>query len=497
MKKRMERIYKVSKEKFKVGYQESKGMIHQHLWLELLFMVALALVVSGLVFLTVSHFIYSIGIGKRIHITYAESRSYIQEAILERVARINEVTSHLEDEEEIVESIENILDSSFDEYYVSSAQNYLVDGSGKVMYQNGVVESLNLNKVIQKANNNQYSVDQDKFIVIYPVIIKDEICYLYNESTLQPFSDKEFTNIGNILAFIAAVAMFILIIFRVTRDKISYIEYLSACLDEISKGDLEYEIEVIGEDELARVAKSITHMENEIRYQIAEQIKVEKSKNELITNVAHDLRTPLTSIIGYIGLVKDNHYEHEEAAKYLEIAYNKAEKLKVIIEDLFELTKLHQGDVALKKSEISLYNLLNQLIEELMPLANDKNIEIEAYIDSTDTIINVDVAKITRVFENLIENAIKYSPENETIYIEMKSTKRNLYVAVSNSSQFISQEEINKFFERFYRADKSRNSTGGSGLGLAIAKNIIELHGGKIEARLVSDLLCFKVLLPK
>ena len=170
----------------------------------------------------------------------------------------------------------------------------------------------------------------------------------------------------------------------------------------------------------------------------------------------------------------------------------------MIIEDLFELTKLHQHGVQLNKVSVSLSNLLNQLIEELMPLANEKQIEIETYIDTNNTSVWVDIGKITRVFENLIENAIKYSPEGETIYVELKSVKDYVYIAVSNPTEIVSQEEIDKFFERFYRADKSRNSSaGGSGLGLAIAKNIVELHGGEIKASLNQDLICFKVTLSK
>ena len=487
---------KMSTEKVKSFYKKSKGTIQENLWLEVLFMVSLALLVSGMVFLVVSHFLYSVGLGREIYINYDDSRAYIQEEILNRVAWINEISDR-ESETDIEKNIKQVIEQEFSSNFVNSSQTYLVDSTGKIMYQNGIIESLNLAKVIKKANANEYSDEHNKFVGIYPVIIKDEVCYLYNESTLEPFSYREFTNIGNIIAFITSAAMFILIIFRLTRDKIAYVEYLSACLNEISKGNLDYNIEVVGTDELARVADSITHMENELKYQIATQIKTEKSKNELVTNVAHDLRTPLTSIIGYIGLVKSRRENDSEMNKYLEIAYNKAEKLKMIIEDLFELTKLHQGSVILKKTEVSIGNLLNQLIEELMPLANEKNIQIEAYITSKNTNIYVDAAKITRVFENLIENAIKYSPENESIYVELKETQNNLYIAVSNPSPKIPQEEIDKFFERFYRADQSRNSAGGSGLGLAIAKNIVELHGGSIEAKYIVDLLCFKIILPK
>lgn len=502
MRKRVIRIInkQEKKEKLLSIYEKSKDTINQHIWIELLFMVALSLLVSSIVFLIVSHFIYSTDIGKREHITYDESRAYIQEEFLDKVAQINEIASEDYDEERIKQRVTEIVEEMYLEpRYVADTQTYLVDGSGKIMYQDGIVESLNLIKVIQRTNNNEYSDERDKFLAIYPVIINNEVCYLYTESTLQPFIYREFTDIGNVMAIIAAIAMFIIIIFRLTRNKIAYLEYLSNCLGEISTGNLDYEIDVIGEDELAQVAKAITHMENELKYQVDAQIKVEKSKNELVTNVAHDLRTPLTSIIGYIGLVKARGYQtQEEADKYLEIAYNKAEKLKVIIEDLFELSKLHQQGVRLNKSNISLSNLLNQLIEELMPLANEKQIEIETYIDTSNTNVCIDIDKMTRVFENLIENAIKYCPEDETIYVELKSSRDHLYVAVSNPTETIPEEEIDKFFERFYRADKSRNtSAGGSGLGLAIAKNIVELHSGEIKANMKNDLICFKVMLPR
>lgn len=396
--------------------------------------------------------------------------------------------------------VKQILDNTLrDDFFYSGSITYLVDGTGKIKYQDGVVDSLNLINAIQKANNNVANGDSSKFIGIYPVTLNNEVYYLYNETVIEPFYHTVHTDLGNILGFIAGAGLFILIIFRLTRDKVAYIEYLCECLGEISKGDLNYKIEVIGEDELAEVAESITDMENKLRYQIEAQVQVEKSKNELVTNVAHDLRTPLTSIIGYIGLVKNGgNHNKEEQAKYLEIAYTKAEKLKVLIEDLFELTKFHQQAIKLKKEVISISNLINQLIEELMPLASDKDIEIETYIDNIGTIAEVDIQKMTRVFENLIENSIKYSPLGEVVYVELRSTEDNIYIAVSNAFENISPEEVSYFFERFYRADKSRNSmAGGSGLGLAIAKNIVELHDGDIKATINQDLISFKIRLPR
>ncbi|WP_054743055.1 HAMP domain-containing sensor histidine kinase [Cellulosilyticum ruminicola] len=381
--------------------------------------------------------------------------------------------------------------------YCSLSEVYFTDSTGKLVYFDNNVVQVDLAKCIQSVNQNY---NDSAYKAIYPVVLDDTIYYLYIGATLEEETyygcNEDF---GNIIGFMAAVAVFILLVTRLTKDKIAYIEYLSSCLGEISKGDLSYNIEVVGEDELARVAQNITIMEQEINSQIDAQIKAEKAKNELVTNVAHDLRTPLTSIIGYMGLVKEGAYQtQEEYDKYLNIAYEKSQKLKVIIEDLFELTKLHQDSVKLNKEMISISNLLNQLIEELMPLANEKNIEIQTYIDPTTAEVNVDVAKITRVFENLIENAIKYSEEGNAVYVELKEFSKSVYVAVSNYCDNIPQEEVDKFFERFYRADQSRNSqAGGSGLGLAIAKNIVELHGGKINAKVNGDLISFKVGLPK
>lgn len=380
-------------------------------------------------------------------------------------------------------------------------ETYLIDGKGEIMYQESFIQSLDIVKVIKKAsgNNGKSYGEGNAFTSIYPVIYNNEVYYLFNDSILRGETHYYYNAIGYIIGFIGGAGLFVFLVFKFTKRKIEYIEYLSYCLGEISKGDLAYEVEVVGKDELAKVARDITHMENEIKLQIEAQMRAEKVKNELITNVAHDLRTPLTSIIGYIGLVKEKRFEtQEEEEKYLEIAYAKSEKLKALIEDLFEFTKLNNQAVALRKEAMSVTNLMNQLVEELMPLAEDKGITIDTHIEVKDTTIKADIQKITRVFENLIENAVKYSQEGETIYVEVREAGEEIFVVVKNRCVQMPQGDINRLFDRFYRADESRNSmAGGSGLGLAIAKNIVELHGGKIWASKVDDLISFSVRLQK
>lgn len=477
-------------------YNMISEQIKKSIRLEILYVVGIAFTIAFVTFFLVDKVINHTSIGSDSYISYEQSRREMESSLLEIVRELNALEEDEIDEEGQL-TIESIIERGDNSYWTTESSNYLVDGAGKLLYKDSYIESLDLIKVIQKSGENGDDSPQ-AFYAVYPVSVNDQVCYLINQSTLRGNQMEYYNSLGKILGFIAAVGTFVLILFREIDKKIAYIEYLSECLGEIAKGDLSYKIEIVGKDELAQVARDITKMEDELNKQIDAQIRAEQSKNELVSNVAHDLRTPLTSIIGYIGLLKDKAYKtKEEQESYLNIAYSKSEKLKDIIEDLFELTKLYQNVGGLNKTRISLNNLLNQLIEELMPLAKEKEIDIEAYIDEHNIMLEADATKIIRVFENLIENAIKYTEVGESIYVEVKAAPHGAYIAVSNPCQDIKAEEVSRLFERFYRRDEARNSEiGGSGLGLAIAKNIVDLHGGAISAKLLRDLISFKVYLP-
>ncbi len=599
------------KEKAKAIYTDTKGNVLKSLKLEILAMVAIGLGVSVVAFSMVKTAINQTGIGRGVYLSYDESKSEKESALLYLIQRINQIENETydivaelekeyalhglidrvrdEEKEEALLQISQILDQdqvitkareasikegtgdiygertslegvstsktslqqAMDTLYnelkeisvqpeadleaarkairqfydsqgitgeklkalrireelelrggekgVSSAETYLIDGTGKILYQEGFIQSLDVKKVIQKVNSYTGSSQEGYFAAIYPVIIEGTVHYLFTECNLTPTTHYYYKGIGGFIGFLAGVGVFTVLLFQFIKPKIDYIEYLSNCLEEIAKGDLSYKIDRIGQDELAKVAYNITSMEAEIKKQMEAQVKAEKVKNELITNVAHDLRTPLTSIIGYMGLVKNKQFTNsEEEERYLDIAYSKAEKLKGLIEDLFELTKLHQQEGNISKEVISLTNLLNQLVEELMPLATEKNIALETIIQGREASIRADIPKITRVFENIIGNAIKYSEIDEQIKVELFELPKEVKVIVTNPCKDITEEEVAHFFDRFYRSDKSRNSlAGGSGLGLAIAKNIVELHGGRITAKLNNGMISFKVRLPK
>ena len=225
-------------------------------------------------------------------------------------------------------------------------------------------------------------------------------------------------------------------------------------------------------------------MQIKIKELIENEKNSEKTKNELITNIAHDLRTPLTSVVGYLEILATNEKLTEDQKKeYLRIAYEKSKKLGELIEDLFSYTKVSLNAMSLKLDNIDIIILLNQLIEELYPLFEKNNLSFEFDSNVKSLEIVADPKLLSRLFENLLNNAIKYGKDGKRILIRLhKIDQEDFYVSIINYGNIIPKDSLEKLFERFYRVDESRNSAiSGTGLGLAIAKNIVDMHRGKIQ----------------
>ena len=278
-----------------------------------------------------------------------------------------------------------------------------------------------------------------------------------------------------------------------------YIEELADGLLEISKGNLDHRIAGKSEDELGSLANNINFMAEALQTKIEEERAAEMLKNELITNVSHDLRTPLTSIMGYLNLLKDKRYEtEEEAYQYLNIAYGKSEKLKDLIQDLFEYTKLTNEGVRLNLSQVHLNSLIDQLTEELVPILDEKQLSFKKDISKEDIIVLADADKMVRVFENLLTNAIRHSSIGTEIVVRTSMDDDDVMICVENTGEPISNEYLERIFDRFFKVEKSRTSnSAGSGLGLAISKNIITLHKGSIWAESEGNTVKFYVKLSK
>ena len=223
--------------------------------------------------------------------------------------------------------------------------------------------------------------------------------------------------------------------------------------------------------------------------------EAEQRKDDLVVSLAHDIRTPLTSILGYMELIHDNPELPEETRqKYAGIALRKANRMLSLVEELFEVTRFKIGRIELERTNISAEMLILQLTEELMPLLRRKNIEIS--VDNQGVFdIFVDPDKMARALDNILVNAANYTPEGEKIMVTLDKYADRSRIRIANTGMDIPQEKLDRFFEKFYRADEARQSgTGGSGLGLAIAKNIIEAHGGSITVSNANKITTFTII---
>ena len=295
---------------------------------------------------------------------------------------------------------------------------------------------------------------------------------------------------------LAVVILYVLVgivIFSVTfmileEPGIRYLGRISDAVQSISQGNLNTEVDVTGDDEFSAMAANLNKMSSDIRELMDKEREAERTKNELITNVAHDLRTPLTSIIGYLELLAGNtQIPQEMQHKYIEIAYSKSRRLEKLIEDLFGFTKLNYGKIAMHIGQIDIVKLLEQLLEEAYPNFEEKNLSYDLQSNVPAKIISADGNLLARLFDNLIGNAIKYGADGKRVLVKIHGEEDTVTVSVTNFGRVIPADELPLLFNKFYRVEQSRSTTtGGTGLGLAIAKEIVDMHGGTI--RVASDL---------
>ncbi len=226
--------------------------------------------------------------------------------------------------------------------------------------------------------------------------------------------------------------------------------------------------------------------------------EADQRKNDMIVYLAHDLKTPLTSVIGYLTLLSDEpEISRELRAKYTGIALDKAQRLEELINEFFDITRFSLTSLTLETEHLNLSRMLEQITWDFKPVLSEKDLSWKASI-APDVEILCDPNKLERVFDNLIRNAVSYSYRGGEIALTMTDAGDHVSVEIANRGKTIPPEKLSKIFEQFYRIDSSRDSkTGGAGLGLAIAKEIVELHGGSIRAESSDEQIRFFVSLPK
>ncbi|WP_343346102.1 HAMP domain-containing sensor histidine kinase [Terrisporobacter petrolearius] len=255
---------------------------------------------------------------------------------------------------------------------------------------------------------------------------------------------------------------------------------------ELKKGNFDYKIDATKDDIFGKLAMDINNLGDNMSLEVEERLKSERMKTDLITNVSHDLKTPLTAIINYIELIKKENTDLV-VKDYVEILDKRSQRLKVLIEDLFEASKVSSNDLELNLEKNDINQLLMQSIVEMDEAIENSQLDFIINVPEEEVYILADGRKTFRVFENLIYNILKYSLEGTRVYIDLMIKENKVNICLKNISKYPLNFDAKEITERFTRGDLSRNIEG-SGLGLAIAKGLVEAQGGSLEIDILGDL---------
>lgn len=296
-------------------------------------------------------------------------------------------------------------------------------------------------------------------------------------------------------ALIIWVICIMCLTYKLLKKVVGYVYELQAATGRLFDKTGDY-IEL--SPELSEIAVKINHLKQEAENNAKLAQENEQRKNDLIMYLAHDLKTPLSSVIGYLTLLRDDEQQipQELRNKYLSISLDKAEQLEDLINEFFEITRFNLSNITLKYSDINLTRLLEQLIYEFNPMLKEKNLQCVLH-SAKDIMLHCDANKMQRVFDNLLRNAAIYSYSDTEITITTELRANKVTIVFENCGANIPEEKLEQIFEQFYRVDTARSmANGGAGLGLAIAKHIVELHKGTIAAKNKDECVKFIVELP-
>ena len=293
-----------------------------------------------------------------------------------------------------------------------------------------------------------------------------------------------------VITFISVILGLILL--SIIKKRTKAIQTIADTLSKMANNEITSEIYVKGNSLIANIAKDVNTVREGFAISNQKQSNSERLKTELITNVSHDLRTPLTSVLNYVDLAKRSDITEEERQEYLQIIDNKSKRLKVLIDDLFEASKMASGAVELNKEQVDLVALMYQALAEYEDRFEDQKLIVRTKTSNPHMYAYCDGRKIYRVFENLFSNIIKYAQPATRVYLEMTYEGSEIVITLKNISNYELGFDVSELAERFKRGDSSRH-TEGSGLGLSIVKSILELHGAAFELSQDGDL--FKVII--
>ena len=315
------------------------------------------------------------------------------------------------------------------------------------------------------------------------IIILAIVCIVVNVFMII-YAIEDYNEFIGILAPIITIAGFTYYMLK----KLSYLSYIMDGTQRIKNGDIHHKLQLVGEDNFTTLADNINNIRDGLDKAIDSQLRSERMKSELITNVSHDLKTPLTSIINYVELIKkEENITPEYLKDYINVLDSKSKRLKVLIEDLFEASKASSGNIELNMEKIDITQLLRQSIGELEEKLSEANLDLKINVPEDKVYVRADGRRLYRVLENLLSNISKYSLSNTRVYIDITEVEGRVKLIMKNISSYELNFDPEEIMERFKRADDSRN-TEGSGLGLAIARDLIKLQGGEFAIDIDGDL---------
>jgi len=304
--------------------------------------------------------------------------------------------------------------------------------------------------------------------------------------------------IGDINFFLLLfIPLAILFFFILTKPYSVYFNVISTGIRQLARGNFKNRVKIESNDEFKEIASDINMASEKLEEAIQRGDFSESSKDQLVINLAHDLRTPLTSVLGYLDLIlKDEQLTPEQREHFLQISYTKAQRLEKLIDELFETTRMNYGIMTLQKRLIDCSELLLQINEEMYPIFQNNRLKTRLNIEPNLFILG-DGELLARVFENLLSNASRYGEDGLYVDIESYREESEVVIQITNYGDRIPEAEIPYLFEMFYKGDPSRtHQENSTGLGLFIAKNIVEQHEGTISAQSNTVSTCFEVRIP-
>ena len=331
-----------------------------------------------------------------------------------------------------------------------------------------------------KMNNKKiYTITKYVWIFI-PLTIIQVIIIFYDLSEFAMYT-----------APLLSISLCVISIF-IIKDKVNKIEQIRSGIDKIKNGNIEHKIEIKKDLLFDDIVKDINEIGKTINIAVEERLKSERMKNELITNVSHDLKTPLTAIINYISLMKKEDIQPKHLKDYVQVLDKRSQRLKILIEDLFEASKIGSNNIELNLEENDINQLLTQTLVEMEDYINESKLDFIVNTPNKEVYILADGKKTFRVFENIISNILKYSLEKTRVYIDLVESDKKVHISFKNISKHQLNFDPDEITERFTRGDLSRN-TEGSGLGLAIAKGLVQAQGGELKVDIIGDLFIVNI----